>query len=120
MSEEQNKYMYRYADIVFRDSIAIQLLQFKIIKYTKCGKWINHYGINKFVLNGARKRFAYETKELALQSFIMRKSRQCIIYKARLVDAEKAYEIAKHMQDTNNLGTVHEYDLITLVDEELC
>ena len=51
---------------------------YRVIKTTDKGVWISlGYMIkDKFILNGARKRWAYPTKELALNSFRMRKLRQ--------------------------------------------
>ena len=50
---------------------------------------LDEYGHEKFVLKNARKRFAYPTKELALNSYIIRKRHQ-IVHAARCHDNAKA------------------------------
>ena len=49
---------------------------------------LDEYGIERFVLKDARKRYAYPTKELALESYIIRKQRQ-IQHAAATHDAAK-------------------------------
>lgn len=49
---------------------------------------LDEYGKTRFVLKDARKRYAYPTKELALDSYIIRKQRQ-IQHSAATYDAAK-------------------------------
>lgn len=49
---------------------------------------LDEYGLERFVLKDARKRYAYPTQELALDSYIIRKQRQ-IQYAAATHDAAK-------------------------------
>ncbi len=51
---------------------------YSVVKRTLKGVWISlGWGSkDKFILNGARKRWAYPTKEEALESFRIRKRRQ--------------------------------------------
>lgn len=55
---------------------------YPVLRRTAKGVWINiglsYPGLEKekFILDGARKRWAYPTKELALESFQIRKERQ--------------------------------------------
>lgn len=59
---------------------------------------LDEYGQKRFVLKEARKRYAYPTKELALDSYIIRKQRQ-IQYAAATHDAAKEnLDIAKRIQ----------------------
>ena len=51
---------------------------FRVVKHTPKGVWISlgYMEKDKFILNGARKRWAYPSKVEALESFRMRKLRQ--------------------------------------------
>lgn len=51
---------------------------YRVKRHTPCGVWLDMgYGVkDKFVLNNARRRFAYPTEAEALDSFIIRKLRQ--------------------------------------------
>lgn len=69
--------------------------EFAVIKVTQAGQWLQVYGKKKFVLNTSRKKFAYPTRELALESFIARKTRQIGILKAQTIRAETALKAAQ-------------------------
>lgn len=64
---------------------------YHIRKRTPKGAWIG----DRFILLTARKKFACETLEEAMKSFLARKTRQASIYRHRLKDAEQAMHIAK-------------------------
>lgn len=79
--------LFRYDGLVgdtlsagFEAEIILQ--EFEILRFTYSGVWIQRWRggegkeYEKFVLLRARKRFAYETKELALESFIAKKKKQ--------------------------------------------
>jgi len=54
-----------------------QLFKYPVIRRTNKGCWIQvGYQNEKFILNNARRRWAYPTQPLALQSFQIRKHRQ--------------------------------------------
>ena len=96
-----NDIYYRYEDhLVWSEDyscdaqVRIHLLSYYVMKRTACGVWLNHRGKRKFVLNNSNKRFAYETKELALTSFIARKRRQVLILRNQLETTEKALSLA--------------------------
>lgn len=66
--------------------------EYQIIKRTPQGVWIDigwFQGKKKFVKLNAHKKFACETEEAALVSYIARKSRQIKILKGRLEQAQK-------------------------------
>lgn len=76
------------------------LKEYLIIKETPKGNWIRehgNYGKPKFCLKGEGKRFAHETKELALKSFICRKQRQYQINKGLMKSAKHYLYIAEAM-----------------------
>lgn len=65
---------------------------FTVVKRTPKGVWLSAYGMTekRFVLNGARKKFACPTLINAFGSFIERKKRQHGIYTARAKAASRA------------------------------
>lgn len=73
----------------------VVLESYPVVKTTPCGYWIRDYSRDKnkrFVLASGRKRFAYETKELAKESFIIRKNRQLQYFKAGIENVKLALE----------------------------
>ena len=72
---------YRYIDEVTyyhcrKPEVRILLEEYKVLKLTAKGCWIDYYGDQKFLLNGARKCFAYASLTEAWNSFMIRKRRQ--------------------------------------------
>jgi|GEM_PF-3014061 len=111
-----NEYLYRYVDVAYSlgcdeydnpypgYNLKVELKKFKIIKRTPKGAWLAFYdGLfledsKKFVLLSARKKYACETKELALESFVARKRRQVRILGSCIKRAETALFIASCME----------------------
>lgn len=60
-----------------------------VLKRTKHGCWASEYGAKRFVLDRARKKLAYPSKELAVESFVKRKERLVRILKSRLDEANE-------------------------------
>jgi hypothetical protein len=81
-----------------RTNAHVNLLQYKIVKVTQKGCWINHFGGKKFILFSARKRWAYPTKKEALVSFRKRKERQVVLLQAQLKRAEAYLQKAKELE----------------------
>lgn len=90
----------------------VNLLTFAVLKRTPCGAWIHCYDTTrsgnftdkKFVRLTARKQFASNTKDEAIDCFRWRKKRQILILKAQLKNAETALQIVdKH---ANNLQAI--------------
>ena len=52
------------------------LCRINVKRHTPKGVWLNDYGAEKFVLNDARRRYAYPTEALAINSYIERKKAQ--------------------------------------------
>lgn len=50
----------------------IGLDELRVIRQTPAGVWLDNYGTEKFVLLGEGKRYAYPTKELARESYLIR------------------------------------------------
>lgn len=84
--DDETEYLYRYMEYYYETGIDINLQRYKIIKRTPKGAWIKYYNEigKKFVLLSARKQFACETVELALESFKYRKIKQFKIYESKV------------------------------------
>lgn len=70
----------------------LKCYDFNILRFTKCGCWIEG---EKFVLLSGKKRYAYPTKEEALESFKRRKAMQIKILTRLLAQAKNALSEAK-------------------------
>jgi hypothetical protein len=81
---------YRYEDIVYASlyddgpgRLVVELREYEVLRHTPKGVWLTlGFGDKRFVLRGARKRFACPTKLEARESFIARKTRQMKIHLA--------------------------------------
>lgn len=91
--------LYRYDSYRYE----VFLHEYKIIKETLHGTWIDVYGKEKFVLREARKHFACYTKEDAMESFKARKNRQIRILSAQLESAKNSLEKAINGDTFSNL-----------------
>lgn len=107
---EPMEFWYRFDDVAYAapfdetgslpGTIEVELRMYKLIRRTPKGAWIAQVfahvdggtftGSERFVLDGAKKRFACPTIEAAKQSFIARKQRQIDIYQARIHRANVA------------------------------
>jgi hypothetical protein len=90
---------YRYVDSDqewSRDPYEITL---RVVRYTPKCAVLDYYGTQKVVLMDARRRFAYPTRELALESYIARKQSEVSIMAARHDRAVQNLEAAKAMRD---------------------
>ena len=89
--------VYRYVD----GSDIIFLEKYGIKKRTPKGFWIDYYGTDKFVLGNPQfgKRWAYEDKEIALNSYIVRKRRQIEHAQATINTAQEHLERALEVKN---------------------
>jgi len=84
--------LYRINDIKTSVGTILTTQEFKVIKVTSLGYWIEiHDSKRKWVSAISRKRFAYPTKEQARESFIWRKVRQIEHAKRMLENARSAF-----------------------------
>lgn len=74
-----------------------ELHWFKVVKHTPKGVWVTlaDFGERRFVKHDARKKLAYPSIALALESFIARKTRQAGVLEARARFARHCIEWAK-------------------------
>lgn len=95
---------YRYSDNVTEQGIEVTLERFVEVKKTPCGAWVEQYygpewyrGKKRFVLDGPGKRYCYQTKELAWESFRIRKQWQERRARLTLSRAEFALSCITHI-----------------------
>ena len=87
--------LYRYESA----SGVVYVTTLPVIKTTPAGRWVDEDGRKRFIRNKGRKRYAWETLELALESFIKRKERQQGILEAQLENVKQALEVATKQKD---------------------
>jgi len=106
-----NEVYYRYYDILYTDrKVSVQVSEYYVIKRTPKGVWVSIYDTELFekemchlVLNSAKKKYAYPTKEEALTAFKFRKKRQIKILNAQLKRAELALNLAENNETSSYL-----------------
>ena len=101
------RYEYRYITDTFFTKAKLILVEFKVVKETTYGYWIQEdndffNGYKKFVLKQSRKRFAYPTKEEALTSLRIRTQRRISYLNRDLVRSNAVLE------QVNNLNKIPE------------
>ena len=85
------QWLYRFVDVLHTDRVHIYEYQFRVIKETPCGFWIDMFSDKKkWVSKVAKKRFAYPTRLEASVNFIARKNRQIRILTGQIQRAEDA------------------------------
>jgi hypothetical protein len=82
---------YRYLDT----NHGIILDNYTVVGVTTCGVWLDVFGVRKFVLLSASKRYAAPTIEEAQVSFCFRKRRQIKLLTAQLTRATNALAAAQ-------------------------
>jgi hypothetical protein len=71
-------------------AMRLYLDSYPILKFTRCGCWIDIGSRHKFVNLDKNKKWAHDSLEDAMISFIARKKRQAMILRNQLVRAESA------------------------------
>lgn len=78
--------------------VRVELTHHEIKRKTPKGCWIEEYpGRERFILDDARKKWAYPTEELARESFVARKEWQIHHLQRQLEHAQAALEHAQAM-----------------------
>lgn len=90
----------------------ISLVKLRFIKQTRAGIFVDYFGEKKFILSGARKKFAHDNLEDAAESFIRRKKKHIAILKAQLESAENCLET---FEDTGNREFINKYGYVDAV-----
>jgi hypothetical protein len=89
------------------DVLAISCIEFRVVRRTPKGRWItpswndDDTRFLKFVLDGEGKRYAYPTRQLARDSFIIRKKKEIQHCKAQHDRAVRYLALA----ETGKFGT---------------
>lgn len=99
MTEQEPVYWYRFVDSDQEWSRDPYEMKFPVVRYTAKCVVLNWYGKEKFVLLDARKRFAYPTRELAMESYIRRKEVEVSMMSFRHDRARDNLAAAKAMRD---------------------
>jgi hypothetical protein len=89
-------------------------IEYYVVKLTRCGYYVSEYSSGqpyKFINKSWLKKFAHETKEDALKSFIARKGIRILHLERQLRKSKASLYLAEHgvIEDEYN------YDLITKV-----
>jgi hypothetical protein len=85
---------YRYQEVHYSErSLMLVLHEYIILSRTPRGTWIDVFCRKRFVLDGARKRYACPTKEEALESYRARKEKQIGILEHQLARARAALNL---------------------------
>ena len=71
------------------------LSTFRVLRRTRAGAWLDVWGEEKFVLDGAGRRYAYPTRDAAWDSFQHRKRRQRVHLEAALDRLARIEPLAK-------------------------
>ncbi|ESY35809.1 hypothetical protein NKK48_01790 [Mesorhizobium sp. C386A] len=85
---------YRYEDSSAYHS-SIHLRRYRVLRETPKGVWLDDYGLERFVLKDAVKRWAYPTIELAQASFLIRKRKQVAHLENYLAHAKAVRDAAE-------------------------
>jgi hypothetical protein len=82
------------------DNVSVVLAEYSLLKETPKGYWITDtWGVwKKWISKTSRKRFAYPTKEEALNSFRIRTTRRATYLERDLTNVKKALEIVKTIE----------------------
>jgi len=92
----------------------LKLLQYNLISETPKGYWIENGYKKRWVSKTATKRFAYPTKEEAMQSFIARKKSQINILRAQMNEAEVLLYMAENNKSELSIA---DYNSLSIVSE---
>jgi hypothetical protein len=125
MKPAEPEVMYRYDEIEYHTNakdgfilphgrnIKVELKTFDVVKRTRRGTWISLVPIympideedrrsRKFILSGARKKYACETIPEAKESYLRRKHRQIEILTHKLNRAKIGLQIMKQTGERKN------------------
>ena len=97
---EDTLYSYGDDEYGFYSRLKVELREYPVIKHTLKGVWLDlGFGMKRFVLIKARKRWALPTIEEAKISFLARKKAQLRILMGQIEHCEEAIEIMKNRKD---------------------
>ena len=77
--------------------VRIDVEAYPVLRRTPKGVWIRYALQEKFILDTAKKKFAHSTPELALESFIARKTRQIKLLESQMSKARRALQLAEDL-----------------------
>jgi hypothetical protein len=74
-------------ELLYVSNRTLYFIEVPVVKVTPKGFWLDYYGSRKFVRAEARKRWAYPTKQEALESFIARREKQLKILRSQISES---------------------------------
>lgn len=80
----------------------LEVEEYDVVKETPQGKWVNVWGIKKWVSNTSRKRYAHPTVEEAYKAFVYRKKKQMKLLNAELRACKEYLELAEEAVRTED------------------
>ena len=108
---EKITYLYRYEPYYSEHGVSLTLYSYPVVSKTPRGCWIaeGYCGTNKkFILDGARKRYAYPTAEEALVSLSRRNKKYIQILGDRLERAQQVRDTVQlQMKEVGSETTDH-------------
>ena len=111
-------YWYRFVDSDQEWSRDPYEMKFPVVRFTAKCAVLNWYGKDKFVLLNSRRRFAYPTRELAMDSYIRRKQVEVSIMSFRHDRARDNLAAAEAMRDRGMVRESYEPPMIPCVRRE--
>jgi hypothetical protein len=94
--------------------VVVDLATFPIVRRTAKGCWIETCGARRFVLQTAHKQYAWPTRELALESFVIRKQLYVKYLRKRLDIQQTALDVAEAMQSGDDIRSAIVYPKLIL------
>ncbi len=119
--EKPETYYREVNSSVSDEVLAISVIEFRVVRRTARGCWITpHWNPDdnlflKFILDGEGRRYAYPTRELARQSYIIRKKREimhCRIQHDRAVRYLALAETGKFGNRSECVTEIQTFDLL--------
>jgi len=95
---------YRVTEVKTYAGVHILVHTLRVLKTTPKGVWFDDFGRRRFVLTGARKRFACPNLKEAVESFKARKQRQITILTSQLGHANDALERIEQWEKTGSFS----------------
>lgn len=99
-------WLFRCDAILRAEGMGVGIDHFPVTKKTPKGVWVTAWGGPKFILDGAGRRFAYPTREQAIDSFMRRKRRQIQILHSNLASAEAQLAFAESGAPLRAIGNL--------------
>jgi len=103
------RYASMHSEESFINNTKLKLEEYDLVKETPKGYWIGMYFNpyydepfwKKWIPKKSKKRFAYPTKEEALENYIKRTEKRLKILNAQIWDCKEGLNLAKNLKEKN-------------------